>query len=494
MKSLTDRLDRRSFLQGAAAIAAGSVAVASGGTLASLPVFAEDPPDNCPPPAMAGTPFVPGSDERPILLRKSISAFSPAELARLQAAFAALRGLQESDKRSWIQQADIHALNCGSCTNDATQIHFSWTFFPWHRAYLYYVERILGALIEDRSFRLPYWDWENLRTLPPAYTTPAGTGNSLWDMNRDVGLAAGGTLPPFDGSQARVAMLKGITDFATFGGSAASSGACEMDPHGPIHVDVGFDGGNDMGDFGFAARDPVFFAHHSNIDKIWSQWNHLSTGPGLPPGAYTNPTDAAFLNTRFSFYDETQQVVSISVADVLAHEANLRYTYTPAQRIPPFLVNIACRLICCLPLPPDPGPVIEVGEAARKLLLAHAGSDFPAVLALHGVVVPMDIHGTVDLVAVRGSKETELGNISFPAGGGMHHKMERGPATILLDITNALGDLLATSHPASIQAFQRLRNDDDDKGTETEEEKRKHRKRIHFPLKAESAEIRVQHL
>src|SRR5690242_7173633 len=114
----------------------------------------------------------------------------------------------------------MHALYCQACNHDLVQsVHGSWIFFPWHRAFLYYFERILGSLVGDlNNFRLPYWDWENHRSMPSAYLSPATSSNSL---------------------SARVALLYRITDFATFGGTARAGGACESNPHDPIHDDIG---------------------------------------------------------------------------------------------------------------------------------------------------------------------------------------------------------------------------------------------------------------
>jgi polyphenol oxidase len=80
-----------------------------------------------------------------------------------------------------------------------------------------------------------------------------------------------------------------------------------------------------MGHLGFAARDPIFFAHHGNLDKIWSNWNALAAHSQLP--AYENPTDPAFRSERWNFYDEKERVVSISASDVLDHQNHLRYSY-----------------------------------------------------------------------------------------------------------------------------------------------------------------------
>src|SRR5205814_4371307 len=128
--------------------------------------FAQDPP-SCPSLPTGGVPFSPGQDSRPTALRKSINSLSSTELTQLRQAFASLRALSPSDKRSWIVQADLHALYCDQCQGVGTDIHGSWSFFPWHRAYLYYYERILGSLVGNLDgFRLPYWDWENDPKLP----------------------------------------------------------------------------------------------------------------------------------------------------------------------------------------------------------------------------------------------------------------------------------------------------------------------------------------
>jgi hypothetical protein len=87
-----------------------------------------------------------------------------------------------------------------------------------------------------------------------------------------VTIARGGALPTNAGTAARIALLDGITDFATFPGTARSGGACESNPHDPIHDDIGLHTSpfHDMAHLGYAAHDPIFFAHHCNIDKIWA--------------------------------------------------------------------------------------------------------------------------------------------------------------------------------------------------------------------------------
>lgn len=473
---MTDRVGdthRREFLQAAAAATGSALISASSGLLVPLPAFAQDPPAHCPTPPTGGTHFVPGQDKRPIGLRKPIGALSAAEVTQLRKAYTNLRALPATDNRTWVIQADLHALYCRQCTNDSAQIHGSWTFFPWHRAYLYYYERILGSLVNDLDgFRLPYWEWESERTLPTSYRTPAAASNSLWDDKRNGGLAGGGQLPPNDGTSARITFLNSITDFATFGGTASGGGACESNPHNIIHNDTGLPTSpyHDMGNLGYAARDPIFFGHHGNIDKIWSRWNAHAAGSGLPPDAYKNPTSTAFLNSRWSFYDENQKVVSISASDVLDHRTDLRYTYDllALERVP-FLVAYACELI----IGPDPevGATLRVDEAVRANVLTAVRQNAPTALVLEGVQIPAEFVGNFDIFAVKGDRRILLGTIGLMSEVG--HGMERAPQTIALDVTEAAADLLATSNPASIRVVPR------DGGKA-------------FPLKAAKAEIRMQ--
>jgi hypothetical protein len=235
-----------------------------------------------------------------------------------------MRNLDSSDPndpRGFQRQANIHCWYCG----EGTQIHFSWQFFAWHRAYLYFHERILGKLIGDVDFRLPYWDWETAshRRIPSAYTSPNNATNPLWNSTR--AMSPTDELPEEDvGDDVMEAALT-AADFSEFGGTSTDNGIPEGTPHGSVHVDVGGCCG-DMGSFDTAARDPVFYIHHSNVDKMWSDWNKASA-------THTNPASAAFLNLSWNFFDENKVWRSITAAQVLNHENQLRYSFGPSRLI-----------------------------------------------------------------------------------------------------------------------------------------------------------------
>jgi tyrosinase len=66
-----------------------------------------------------------------------------------------------------------------------------------------------------------------------------------------------------------------------------------------------------MGDTRRAARDPIFWLHHCNIDRLWERW--LDQGDGRE-----NPLDdATWMDTAFSFFDETGRAVQMTARDIL---------------------------------------------------------------------------------------------------------------------------------------------------------------------------------
>jgi polyphenol oxidase len=320
-ESILEIMSRRRFLQ-QAGLVSGGLGLGIFGSLGSPQTALAV----CEPPGNPGAPQRWRHDCRPIRPRRPASTLGNDEIQKLKDAYQAMRALDTSDPndpRAFHHQANIHCWYCGH----GTQVHFSWQFFAWHRAYLYFHERILGKLVGDMDFRLPYWDWDvsGHRKIPGAYTSPNDAANPLWNGTR--GMSPTDEIPDEDvGEDVMEAALTAGT-FGEFGGTASASGIPEGAPHGSVHVDVG----GDMGAFDTAGRDPIFYAHHSNVDKIWSDWNKASS-------THTNPTDPSFLNLTWNFYDENKIWRSITAAQVLNHENQLRYVYGPSK----FLEALPC--------------------------------------------------------------------------------------------------------------------------------------------------------
>lgn len=371
MKSSKGRPTRRTMLN--LALAAGAVVLKRDLAIAQGPL-------NCAPinPPVTATPFTPNT-ALPMRVRKSAFDLDVDEIARLKAAFAALRRLSEDDPldpRGWLNQAHVHCWYCGGPQGDSsTEIHGSWDFMPWHRAYLYFFERILAKLIGDDTFALPYWDWDTVRTspsgtvsllravLPLPYINPNGPSNPLHNPLR-LATATERIPASFVGPTMMDPIMLNTSTVSFFGSqppfdpATSTSGMVEFGPHGIVHLWVGDplrrdrSGTSDMGVLSTAARDPLFFAHHANIDFIWDRWR----GQG---GGRENPSSPDWLNTTWTFFDENAQWTSIKASDVV-NLPTLRYRYQPP---PPPPTNLAT--------PARP-------QAAAATLVAQAGPPLPS--------------------------------------------------------------------------------------------------------------------
>ncbi|BBN15211.1 protein MpPPO59 [Marchantia polymorpha subsp. ruderalis] len=88
----------------------------------------------------------------------------------------------------------------------------------------------------------------------------------------------------------------------------------------------------DMGNFIYAARDPIFYSHHSNVDRLWDVWKNI-------PDKVTKSgsrkrmdyTSRDFLDTEFTFYDENQDMVIVKVKDSL-DSSKLGYKFTDLSK------------------------------------------------------------------------------------------------------------------------------------------------------------------
>jgi hypothetical protein len=296
-------------------------------------------------------------------VRQDVANLTAAQMASIE------RGLKVMMQRSYdnpndptgfTYQANMHAtLMTGSACPmgdpsnpmwDQCQ-HYSDLFFPWHRMYLYYFERILRAASGDPNLTLPYWNYESSteQTLPTAYTTPANpcsqvVTSTMFGLVFQLGnpSATPGCNPlylPMRTMTAGVAINSTDTDDSTamadinfepgpggFGGGTPPAAECHFDtaqgdleysPHDLVHGGVG----GIMNYPDQSANDPVFFLHHTEIDHLWKRW--IAEG-----GGRTDPTtDTAWMNQSFSFYDETGNVVTLSVKDVLDTVTQLDYRY-----------------------------------------------------------------------------------------------------------------------------------------------------------------------
>ena len=194
-----------------------------------------------------------------------------ANVAALQDAYDKMQQLSATDNRSWIYWAEYHGFNRYECWHHARQGSSSFAydlFLPWHRAYLTFFDN--AARDQNLAAILPWWDWTSDAShqagLPAAYTAagapalltgpmPAINGQPERRTTRNPSSPAG--LP----TAQQVDDLLLLTDFRDFSNQL-------QDIHDGVH---GWAGG-DMGSIATSAFDPIFWAHHAMIDRIWYLW------------------------------------------------------------------------------------------------------------------------------------------------------------------------------------------------------------------------------
>jgi tyrosinase len=206
-----------------------------------------------------------------------------ANAAALQDGYAGMQALSGSDNRSWIYWAEAHGFNRYECWHHARVGNDAFPydlFLPWHRAYLLFFDN--AARDQNPAAILPWWDWtsdiSHQSGLPAAYTSGGPALQS-------------GPVPEIDGQPERrtvrnpsgpanlpttqdVDSVLALTDFRDFSNQL-------QDIHDGIHGWVG----GDMGSIGTSAFDPVFWAHHAMIDRLWYLWQ-LRHGVNNIPAHY----------------------------------------------------------------------------------------------------------------------------------------------------------------------------------------------------------------
>ncbi|XP_022848549.1 polyphenol oxidase I, chloroplastic-like [Olea europaea var. sylvestris] len=290
-------------------------------------------------------------------IRPAAHRASKEQVTKYEEAIRRMRQLDTTDPqdpRGFMQQANIHCAYCNGAhdqvgfNNLDLQVHKSWLFFPFHRWYLYFYERILGKLINDPTFALPFWNWDNPKgmTLPPIFDK---TDSPLYDANRDPNNRGSAvvdlTITRSKDNLQLVAnnltaiyseMIRSVSTATDFMGKPycagtnpnPGAGSSENGSHTGVHWWVGTkdkSGPNklneDMGNFYSAGRDPAFYCHHSNVDRMWTLWRDV-----LKTDVPKDVTSTNYLNAEFLFYDENKQLVRVKAGDCY-DQRKLGYDY-----------------------------------------------------------------------------------------------------------------------------------------------------------------------
>jgi len=172
-------------------------------------------------------------------------------------------------------------------------------FLPWHRLFVYYFERIVQQVSGRTDFTLPYWDYTSSDPtkrgiLPAQFRMPADPlFGSLYRAERTSLANSGLPIQKYQaGDPMDITDAMSKTSYSTVDTVQGFCRAIDSGIHGRIHVLVGTSKG--MGAVPYAARDPLFWVHHSNIDRMWASWNNNG---GI------NPSTATWASHSFVFAD-----------------------------------------------------------------------------------------------------------------------------------------------------------------------------------------------
>ncbi|QVL30804.1 tyrosinase family protein [Telmatocola sphagniphila] len=407
-------------------------------------------------------------------------------LVSYRKAVAAMILLPETNPLSWIYQANMHGIPDGTVNVQPDWdgcMHGNWWFLPWHRGYLYYFERIIQKMSGDPSFYLPYWSWDTAgqNALPAPFRALQYqmTPNALYDAQRGDAANSGQPLRPnpeagttgsfaMDWNQAKqTAAFTNQYPELSFGGikvaktqlptrpdSTDNHGVMESRAHDLIHDAVS----GDMGDPRTAARDPIFWLHHANVDRLWNRW--------LDDRTHQNASDSDWLDQQFPYYDENGNRVVKSVSEILnlavgayIYDEEQRRVRTVAARPPvkgvrlvePQIVGIASAqpslklntkpFVKQLSFDTDNHPKLMTALNAPPKTDAEPAS---VLLRIEGIKPPakpnliFDVYLT--LVGEKVSRKSYVGGISFfgRTGGGHGHAKDGGGFTQGFDITNTI--------------------------------------------------------
>ena len=388
--------------------------------------------------ALAGSNFSLAQSGSTVAVRKEISSMDSAELKVFKDALRIMKARPASDPTSWAANAAFHKAFC-SAIDLESQIHFAWTFLPWHRVYLNLTERKLRAAVNEPSLALPYWDWEGATPrMPDAYT--GNESNPMWDSTRWRG-AGDESLPKDLANQSQI--LRARTFDLFHGGPlidirAPATPSPLESPHNIVHYWVG---GN-MGSFATASLDPIFFATHGNIDRQWAIWARLPSSAG-------NPVDPRWLERKWVLTDEKGLPIEMAIKDVVDTEA-IGYRYdnvAPPADVASFVSGTGPETAGAISIeaPRDNKPNVLIDKPVIKPLTGRAqapiikalAAENPKIVVLNveSIVVPEELvvsyrfflnRPDADAFTVPDPAKGYLGNISLVplAGDGMQPRLD----------------------------------------------------------------------
>jgi tyrosinase len=189
---------------------------------------------------------------------------------------------------SWEAQAAIH----GNANNFTFCEHGTDHFFDWHRAFLFFFEKICQKVSGNSKFGLPYWNWNQNPVIHPAFLVngdPLFMARSNTDMTNLWAI-----------SDAALDPMMQDTNFFTF------RQQIEGTPHNSIHCAVGLTMCSTA-----SALDPLFWTHHCMIDYCWAKWNIELQMNNTNDGTWISHVNSHFVDANGNPANQTAGITTI---------------------------------------------------------------------------------------------------------------------------------------------------------------------------------------
>ena len=204
-----------------------------------------------------------------VRIRKNADKLTAGERDRFISAMAML------NNKGTGRFADFRNMHVAGAAD--AQAHGGPGFLPWHRSYLMDLERELQAI--DPSVTLPYWRFDkmapnvftldfiglpdNLGTVRFSPSNPLqfwATDGVQGILRRQLGASPGKQASPSIRTEAQTLAL---------GNTFRLFRSMQGNPHGSAHVEYF---GGSISSIPTAAKDPLFFLLHCNVDRLWAKW------------------------------------------------------------------------------------------------------------------------------------------------------------------------------------------------------------------------------
>ena len=294
-------------------------------------------------------------DEGARFIRKNANSVeAQSDMEAMNKALSIMRENGCTDPMSWYYQGAMHWIpdsigknplcesystvadlkeawdNCTHSPSGKEKIHF----LVWHRLYIWHFEKIVRKLSGKKDFALPYWAYTNNNSsdkIMPSLLRDQKS--SLYESCRFDSVNNGF---PISGETERALDMTKLMTYTDYKSFCLSINAA---PHGAMHDYIG--AGNDttgllqfnnpitnsisntglMGWVPTAGFDPVFWLHHSNIDRVWQQWTNSENGKMI------TLEELKSVEWPYVFFDENGNKVEYTMEEVIKIIYDMDYDF-----------------------------------------------------------------------------------------------------------------------------------------------------------------------